>query len=178
MINILVTGSNGQLGLELQALSKEYKYNFFFTDRTSLDIRDKEEIERFTQENSIDVIINAAAYTAVDRAEDDKESADRVNHLATKYLARVAKDKNIKLIHISTDYVFSGENFKPYTEDDTTNPNGVYGQTKLDGEKAMQEINPKDSIIIRTSWVYSSFGANFVKTMLKLGKQRESLGVI
>jgi len=178
MTNILVTGSNGQVGSELQALSKNYAYNFFFTDRTSLDITEKKEIENFVNANSIDTIINAAAYTAVDRAEDDKESADRVNHLATNYLAEIAKEKSIKLIHISTDYVFSGENFKPYTEDDTTNPNGVYGQTKLEGEKAMQEINPKDSIIIRTSWVYSSFGANFVKTMLRLGKERDSLGVI
>jgi dTDP-4-dehydrorhamnose reductase len=178
MTKILITGSKGQVGSELQALSINYNYDFFFTDRTTLDITNKEEIENFIQENSIDVIINAAAYTAVDKAEDDKESADRVNHLATNYLAEVAKEKCIKLIHISTDYVFDGQNFKPYTEDDTTNPNGVYGQTKLDGEKAMQAINPKDSIILRTSWVYSSFGANFVKTMLRLGKERESLGVI
>jgi len=178
MTNILVTGSNGQVGSELQALSKNYEYNFFFTDRTSLDITNKESIKNFTQENSIDIIINAAAYTAVDKAEDDKENADRVNHLATQYLAEVAKEQNIKLIHISTDYVFNGENFKPYTEDDITNPNGVYGATKLKGEKAMQAINPKDSIIIRTSWVYSSFGVNFVKTMLRLGKERDRLGVI
>jgi len=178
MTNILVTGSNGQVGSELQSLSKNYDYHFFFTDRTTLDITNKEEIENFTKVNSIDVIINAAAYTAVDTAEDDKENADRVNHLATKYLAEISKEKSIKLIHISTDYVFDGKNFRPYSEDDTTNPNGVYGATKLEGEKAMQAINPKDSIIIRTSWVYSSFGANFVKTMLHLGKERESLGVI
>ena len=178
MTNILVTGSNGQVGSELQALSANYDYTFFFSDRDTLDITNKEAIKNFTQENSIDIIINAAAYTAVDKAEDDKENADRVNHLATKYLAEIAKEQNIKLIHISTDYVFSGENFKPYTEDDITNPNGVYGATKLEGEKAMQSINPKDSIIIRTSWVYSSFGANFVKTMLRLGKERDSLGVI
>ena len=178
MTNILVTGSKGQVGSELQALSANYDYTFFFRDRDSLDITDKEAIKNFTQENSIDIIINAAAYTAVDKAEDDKENADKVNHLATQYLAEIAKEQNIKLIHISTDYVFNGENFKPYTEDDTTNPNGVYGATKLEGEKAMQSINPKDSIIIRTSWVYSSFGANFVKTMLRLGKERDSLGVI
>ena len=178
MTNILVTGSKGQVGSELQALASKYNYTFFFTDRDSLDITNKEAIEHFTKENSINVIINAAAYTAVDKAEDDKENADKVNHLATKYLAEEAKENNIKLVHISTDYVFNGENFKPYTEDDTTNPNGVYGQTKLDGEKAMQEVNPKNSIIIRTSWVYSSFGANFVKTMLRLGKERDSLGVI
>ncbi len=178
MTNILVTGSKGQVGSELQALSSSYDYSFFFTDRDSLDITNKESIKNFTQENSIDIIINAAAYTAVDKAEDDKANADKVNHLATQYLAEIAKEQNIKFIHISTDYVFNGENFKPYTEEDTTNPNGVYGATKLEGEKAMQNINPKDSIIIRTSWVYSSFGANFVKTMLRLGKERDSLGVI
>jgi len=178
MTNVLVTGSKGQVGSELQALASKYNYTFFFTDRDTLDIINKEDIENFTKENSIDIIINTAAYTAVDKAEDDKENADRVNHLATKYLAEIAKENNIKLIHISTDYVFNGENFKPYTEDDSTNPNGVYGATKLEGEKAMQAINPKDSIIIRTSWVYSSFGANFVKTMLRLGKERDSLEVI
>ena len=178
MTNILVTGSNGQVGSELQTLSKEYDYNFFFKDRESLDITNKSAIEAFVKENDIECIINAAAYTAVDRAEDDKESADRVNYLATKYLAQIAKEKSIKLVHISTDYVFNGENFKPYVEDDATNPNGVYGATKLEGENSMIEINPSNSIIIRTSWVYSSFGANFVKTMLRLGKERDSLGVI
>ena len=178
MPNILVTGSNGQVGSELQKLSSAYEYTFYFTERDSLDITDKEAIEAFVKNNAIDTIINAAAYTAVDKAEEDKENADRVNHLATKYLSEVAKENSIKLIHISTDYVFDGKNYRPYVEDDTTNPNGVYGATKLAGEKAMQEINPKNSIIIRTSWVYSSFGANFVKTMLRLGKERDSLGVI
>jgi len=178
MTNILVTGSKGQVGSELQFLSKNYEYNFFFTDRSTLDITNKEEIQSFIQENDIDVILNTAAYTAVDKAEEDKENTDKVNHLATKYLAEIAKENKIKLIHISTDYVFSGEHFKPYTEDDTTNPNGVYGQTKLDGEKAMQGINPKNSLIIRTSWVYSSFGANFVKTMIRLGKENDSLAII
>ena len=178
MTNILVTGSKGQVGSELQALSANYDYTFFFTDRDSLDITNKTAIEEFVKTNAITTIINAAAYTAVDKAEEDKANADKVNHLATQYLSEIAKEQNIKLIHISTDYVFNGENFKPYTEEDTTNPNGIYGATKLEGEKAMQSINPKDSIIIRTSWVYSSFGANFVKTMLRLGKERDSLGVI
>jgi len=178
MLNILVTGSKGQVGSELQVLSKAYDYNFFFTDRNSLDITHKESIENFVDDHRIDIIINAAAYTAVDKAEEDRTNADKVNHLSTKYLAEVVKNKHIKLIHISTDYVFNGENFKPYTEDNTTNPNGVYGQTKLEGEKAMQSVGPKNSIIIRTSWVYSSFGANFVKTMLRLGKERSSLGVM
>jgi len=178
MTNILVTGSNGQVGSELQALSPAYEYNFYFTDRDSLDIIDKSAVEEFVKNNEITTIINAAAYTAVDKAEEDKESADRVNHLATKYLSEIAKEQGCKLIHISTDYVFDGKNYKPYNEDDVTNPNGVYGATKLAGEKAMRELNPKNSIIIRTSWVYSSYGTNFVKTMLRLGKERESLGVI
>ena len=178
MLNLLVTGAKGQLGSELQALSKEYDYNFYFTDRESLDITDISKVQNFIEENKINCIINAAAYTAVDKAEDDAENADTINHLAIKNLAKIAKEKSLKLIHISTDYVFDGKNYKPYTEDDATNPNGVYGVTKLAGEKAMQEINPQNSIIIRTSWVYSSFGANFVKTMLRLGKERDSLGVI
>jgi len=178
MPNILVTGSNGQVGSELQSLSPAYEYNFYFTDKELLDITNKEAVNEFVKANSINTIINAAAYTAVDKAEDDRENADKVNHLATKYLAEVAKENSIKLIHISTDYVFDGKNYRPYVEEDKTNPNGVYGATKLAGEQAMQEINPKNSIIIRTSWVYSSFGANFVKTMLRLGKERDSLGVI
>ena len=178
MTNILVTGSKGQVGSELQALAHDYEYDFYFTDRDSLDITKKEQIEAFVNKNKIDIIINAAAYTAVDKAEEDEVNADRVNHLATQYLAEIAKEKNIKLIHISTDYVFDGKNYKPYNEEDQTNPNGVYGATKLAGEQAMQEINPQNSIIIRTSWVYSSFGANFVKTMLRLGKERDSLDVI
>ena len=178
MINILVTGANGQLGSEIRVLSEDYNYNFFFTNRECLDITNKETINNFIQINNINTIINCAAYTAVDKAENDKVNADKVNHLATKYMAQTAKDKNIKFIHVSTDYVFDGKNHKPYNEEDKTNPNGVYGYTKLAGEKAMQKINPKNSIIIRTSWVYSGFGANFVKTMLRLGKEKDQLGVI
>ena len=178
MNNILVTGSNGQLGSEIQELSKEYNYNFFFTDRDTLDISNQVEIKSFIETNNINIIINCAAYTAVDKAEEDEPNADKINHLAVKYLSEISKNKNIKLIHISTDYVFDGKNYKPYTEEDITNPNGVYGKTKLDGEKVMCEINPLNSIIIRTSWVYSSFGANFVKTMLRLGKDKDELGVI
>jgi dTDP-4-dehydrorhamnose reductase len=178
MLNVLVTGSNGQVGSELQSLSPAYEYNFYFTDRELLDITNKEAVAEFVRVNAIDVIINAAAYTAVDKAEEDKENANKVNHLATKYLAEIAKEHTLKLIHISTDYVFDGKNYKPYNEDDAVNPNGVYGATKLAGEEAMRTINPQNSIIIRTSWVYSSFGANFVKTMIRLGKERDSLGVI
>ena len=178
MPNILVTGAKGQVGSELQDLAVKYPYTLFFTDRETLDITEKEAVEDFCKKNAITHIINAAAYTAVDKAETDKENADKVNHLAVKYLAQVAKEQNISLIHISTDYVFDGKNYKPYIEEDPTNPQGVYGATKLAGEQALQEINPKNSIIIRTSWVYSSYGANFVKTMLHLGKEREELGVI
>lgn len=183
MFNILVTGSNGQLGSEIRdlVLNDEcliLNAEFYFTDHKMLDIIDKDAIETFCINNNIEVIINCAAYTAVDKAEEDKLNADKINHLAVKYLAEVSKEQNIKLIHISTDYVFDGLNFKPYTETDETNPNGVYGQTKLDGEKAMLEVNSKNAIIIRTSWVYSSFGNNFVKTILRLGKERDELAVI
>ena len=178
MPNILVTGANGQVGSELRELAPKYSYTFFFTDKDTLDITDKNKIEDFVKEKDIDVIINAAAYTAVDKAETDKENANKVNHLAVRHLAQIAKDHNLSLVHISTDYVFDGKNYKPYTEEDPTNPQGVYGATKLAGEQALQEINPNRSIIIRTSWVYSSHGANFVKTMLRLGKEKKELGVI
>jgi len=178
MPNVLVTGSNGQLGSEIKELSVDYQNNYFFTEKDELDITNEKAIKAFIETNNINTIINCAAYTAVDKAEEDEVNADKINHLAVKNLAQIAKEKNIKLIHVSTDYVFDGTNHKPYVETDSTNPNGVYGRTKLDGEKAMQAINPQNSVIIRTSWVYSSFGANFVKTMLRLGKEKESLGVI
>ena len=178
MFNILVTGSNGQLGSEIKELSLNYSYNFFFTDRNNIDITSKDNIKDFCQTNNINVIINCAAYTSVDKAESDIENANLVNRKAVKKLALVSEESNIKLIHISTDYVFDGKNFKPYKEEFQTNPQGVYGKTKLDGENEMRNVNPKNSIIIRTSWVYSSFGNNFVKTMLRLGREKESLGVI
>ncbi len=178
MLNILVTGANGQLGSEIREISQKSDLSFFFTDFEELDISDKKAIESFVKTNKIDTIINCAAYTAVDKAEEDELKADKINHLAVKYLAQIAKDRGVKLIHVSTDYVFDGKNYKPYVEDDLTNPSSVYGKTKLKGEKALQEVAPKNSIIIRTSWVYSSFGNNFVKTMLRLGKERDELGVI
>jgi len=176
--NILVTGSNGQLGSEIKELSSNYNYNFFFTTRDDIDITSKDSIKAFCQTNNINVIINCAAYTAVDKAESDQQNADLVNRKAVKKLSIVAKELDIKLIHISTDYVFDGKNFKPYVEEYQTNPQSVYGKTKLDGENEMRDINPKNSIIIRTSWVYSYYGNNFVKTMLRLGKEKEELGVI
>ena len=178
MLNILVTGSNGQVGSEIKELSKEYSYNFFFTNRSNIDITSKENIKDFCQTNNINAIINCAGYTAVDKAESDEINADLINRKTVKKLALVCQELNIKLIHISTDYVFDGKNFKPYCEEYQTNPQGIYGKTKLDGENEMIKINPKNSIIIRTSWVYSYYGGNFVKTMLRLGKEKESLGVI
>jgi len=178
MSNILVTGSNGQLGSEIRELSSTYHDSFVFTDREQLDISNKEAIKEIIENNNIDTIINCAAYTAVDKAESDEENADRINHESVKNLAELSKEENIKLIHISTDYVFDGKNYKPYEENDPTNPNGIYGKTKLAGEKAIQEISPQNTIMIRTSWVYSSYGNNFVKTMLHLGKTKEKLTVI
>ena len=177
-INVLVTGSMGQLGSEIKELSSNYNYNFFFTTRDDIDITSKDSIKEFCQTNSINVIINCGAYTAVDKAESDMENADLVNRKAVKKLSIVAKELNIKLIHISTDYVFDGKNFKPYVEEFQTNPQSIYGKTKLDGENELLDINPLNSIIIRTSWVYSYYGNNFVKTMLRLGKEKEELGVI
>ena len=176
--NVLVTGSSGQVGNEIKAISSDYSYNFFFTDRNNKDITSKDSIKEFCKTNNINVIINCAAYTAVDKAQSDEINADLINRKAVKKLALVSQELNIKLIHISTDYVFDGKNFKPYCEEFQTNPQSIYGKTKLDGENEMRDINPKNSIIIRTSWIYSYYGNNFVKTMLRLGKEKEELGVI
>jgi len=179
MNNILVTGSNGQLGSELSKIAPNYQdYNFLFTDVKDLDITNHTAVAAFVESNDIIVIINCAAYTAVDKAEEQKDVANAINHLAVANFAQIAKDKNIKLIHISTDYVFDGTNHKPYIETDIPNPQSVYGKTKLDGELVMQQINPANSIIIRTSWVYSKFGNNFVKTMLRLAETRDELSVV
>ncbi len=177
--SILVTGANGQLGNEFHELSVLYAdYIFTFIGRNELDLNNSDAIQTWFLDKTFDVIINCAAYTSVDKAESEQVLAGDINTTAVETLARIAKEKNSSLIHISTDYVFDGKNFKPYLETDPTDPQGVYGQTKLDGELAMLQINPANSIIIRTSWVYSSFGNNFVKTMLRLGKERDELGVI
>lgn len=179
MSNILVTGSKGQLGFELKDFESKFKqYAFYFTDSNSLDITDHEKVKSYCIENKIEIIINCAAYTAVDKAELDVELCDAINHLAVRNFAEIAKEKKIKLIHISTDYVFDGKAHKPYIEKDMPNPQSVYGKTKLAGEATMLNINPANSIIIRTSWVYSRFGNNFVKTMLRLGKERDELNVV
>jgi dTDP-4-dehydrorhamnose reductase len=180
-MNVLVTGSNGQLGSELKELSECLNntiYNFYFTTSKILDITNFQQVRDFIAINNIEIIINCAAYTAVDKAESEVDIANKINHIAVENIAMIAKENNIKLVHISTDYVFDGKNFKPYLENDQTDPQGVYGVTKLAGEKVIQMIGPKNSIIIRTSWVYSYYGNNFVKTMLRLGKEKESLGVI
>ena len=176
---ILVTGTNGQLGSEIRALAADYNdYTFTFSDRDTLDLSSTDSIEDYFQDKTFDVIINCAAYTAVDKAESNEDLAYAINHKAVETLAHIAKAKESALVQISTDYVFDGTNFRPYSETDTTNPQGVYGASKLSGEKALLSINPENSVIIRTSWVYSSFGNNFVKTMLRLGKERDELGVI
>ena len=179
MNNILVTGGNGQLGSELKEIAQNFPgHSFFFTDVKELDITNHTAVAAFIESNNITIIINCAAYTAVDKAESEPELADAINHLAVANFAQIAKDNNIKLVHISTDYVFDGTNHKPYVETDTPNPQSVYGKTKLNGELAMQQINPANSIIIRTSWVYSKFGNNFVKTMLRLAETRDEISVV
>ncbi len=179
MSKILITGANGQLGSELYAIHSTYpQYEFTFVDRAALDLSNLCILEDYFEDKTFDVIINCAAYTAVDKAESDEELANTINHRAVSLLAKIAKKRNISLIHISTDYVFEGRNYRPYIETDPTDPQGIYGRTKRDGENAILDVAPANTIIIRTSWVYSSFGANFVKTMLRLGKERDSLGVI
>ena len=177
--NVLVTGAGGQLASEIHAISQDHpKYNFIFTNRLQLDITHHDAVREFIDENNIKVIINCAAYTQVDKAEEEPDLADAINHLAVANLAQIAKDLTLKLIHISTDYVFDGTNQDAYLENDTPNPQTVYGQSKLDGEIALQKINPTNSIIIRTSWVYSKYGHNFVKSMLRLAKDRDVISVV
>lgn len=178
-MKLLITGSKGQLGSELGLLAEGIpQVTCVATDSTSLNITDRAAVAAFVQDHAIDVIVNCAAYTAVDQAEADKDAADAVNCDAVAGLAQVAADLGCKLIHISTDYVFDGEGCKPYLATDPTSPVNYYGASKLKGEQAMQRINPANSLILRTSWVYSSFGNNFVKTMLRLGSERERLNVI
>ncbi len=178
MKNILVTGSNGQLGNEIHAISNQLTdFNFFFTDVEELDICDSEAIETFFGQNKIDFIINCAAYTAVDKAEEEKDLASKINIDAIKNLANAAIKNDSILIHISTDYVFDGTNHRPYIETDKTFPNSHYGYTKAEAEKLIQKIC-KQAIIIRTSWLYSTYGNNFVKTMLKFGNERDELKVV
>jgi len=180
-MRILVTGKNGQLGRSIQKITINTKQanDFIFTGREELDLSDENNIARYFDTNDkFDIIINCVAHTAVDKAEEEQDLANQVNHIAVSQLAKIAKNQQAKLIHISTDYVFDGESDKPYIETDETNPINVYGKTKLAGEQALQEVMSTDAIIIRTSWVYSEYGNNFVKTMLRLGKERSELNVV
>ncbi len=175
---ILITGSNGQLGKELKRLENSYsQFNFIFLSREDLPIHHYELVRNFFKGYQPQFLINCAAYTAVDRAESEKELAFQVNGESVGVLAAVCKEYGTKLMHISTDYVFDGTATIPYKEESLTNPQSVYGASKLEGEKEALRFNP-DSIIIRTSWVYSEFGKNFVKTMLKLMSEREELNVV
>ena len=177
-MNILVTGSNGQLGSEVKDLAAKYKdFSFFFRDLPALDICSSDQLDVFLTENKINTVINCAAYTAVDKAEQDAEIAEKVNSEGVLNLVNALAKVNGKLIHISTDYVFDGNSFLPYQESDEVNPIGVYGNTKRSGELAVLNSDI-DGIVIRTSWLYSAYGNNFVKTMLRLGNERDELGVI
>lgn len=176
-MNVLVTGANGQLGSEIQNNTHRIS-NYYFSDADSLDITDAQAIRAFVQQHAIDLIVNCAAYTNVDKAEDDCATAEAINHTAVAHLASVCKEFQLPLIHISTDYVFGGTKNTPYRETDATQPLGVYGRTKLAGEQAIQNIGI-EHLIIRTSWLYSlRFGNNFVKTIQRLSGERPQLKVV
>ncbi|WP_297090698.1 dTDP-4-dehydrorhamnose reductase [uncultured Draconibacterium sp.] len=177
-MKVLVTGAYGQLGNEIKLLAPKYPgVKLIFTDVDTLDITDEEAVEKSFRTNKFDCVINCAAYTAVDKAETAVETARKVNALAPQILAKISKAHNARMIQVSTDYVFAGDAHLPYSENDEVGPNGSYGKTKLEGEQLCMVENP-ESVIIRTAWLYSSFGNNFVKTMLRLGKEREELGVV
>lgn len=177
-MNILITGCNGQLGNEMQLLEKEYpQHQYFNTDVAQLDITNPEAIEEFVSNNAIDIIVNCAAFTAVDKAESSQELCHLLNAKAPEYLAAAIAKRGGYLVQVSTDYVFDGTNHTPYTEDEATCPNSVYGSTKLEGEKLAMAACA-NTMIIRTAWLYSTFGNNFVKTMIRLGQEKPELGVI
>jgi dTDP-4-dehydrorhamnose reductase len=185
-MRILVTGKNGQLGKSINKIvntgngKNNYQQDneFIFVGREELDLSKEKSIANYFNHNTFDVIINCAAYTEVDKAEESQDLANQINHLAVKQIAEIANSQQAKLIHISTDYVFDGEGDKPYKETDITNPINVYGKTKLAGEKVLQEIMITNAMIIRTSWMYSEYGNNFVKTILRLGKERNEINVV
>jgi dTDP-4-dehydrorhamnose reductase len=176
---ILVTGANGQVGRELQFLSADFpKFQFLFADRARLDITSELAVSKFFSDNRIGYCINCAAYTAVDKAEADAENAWRTNALGAGLLASACAEHQIPLFHLSSDYVYHNDKNTPLLEGDITSPKGIYAKTKLQGEELVIKHHPGSSMILRTSWVYSSFGSNFVKTMLRLGKERKELGVV
>ncbi|MBO7234512.1 MAG: dTDP-4-dehydrorhamnose reductase [Paludibacteraceae bacterium] len=177
-MKILITGAYGQLGNELRVASAHHaNHTYLFTDADTLDICNLDQLDAYFSQHSPDILVNCAAYTAVDKAEDDQDRCALINTEAVKNIGVVARKHNARVIHISTDYVFDGTSHIPYTEDMPVCPTNVYGNTKLQGEKELLMVAP-DSVIIRTSWLYSSFGNNFVKTMLRLSSERDSLNVI
>ena len=182
--NILITGANGQLGHEMRnVLADDQRFNAVFTDVAGddivmLDITDEDDVEKMVAENAINVIVNCAAYTAVDGAEDNEPLAERLNADAVGILARVTKRHGARMIHVSTDYVFDGKGCIPYTEEMSTCPQSAYGRTKLAGERQLLEALGSDAVILRTAWLYSPYGKNFVKTMLALGKDKPALKVV
>lgn len=179
MKQILVTGCRGQLGNEIQQLASQYADTccFHFTDKDELDITDRKAVYQFVEQHAISIVINCAAFTAVDKAEDNAELCDLLNHIAPGYLAEAVASVGGTMIQVSTDYVFDGTACRPYREDDDTCPNSVYGRTKLAGEESVIR-QCAGSMVIRTAWLYSTFGNNFVKTMIRLGREREQLGVV
>ena len=179
MFKCLITGGNGQLGNEIRSIVKEDTQNsYIFTDVAELDITNSDEVCNFIEFHRPNFIINCAAYTNVDRAEEETELCSKINSLAVENIAKAAKRVGAKIIHISTDYVYGNDKKVPYSESDATNPKSVYALTKLEGEKRLLNILPEDSIVIRTSWLYSTFGKNFVKTMISLGKEQNCLNVV
>lgn len=177
MLNILITGARGQLGSSLRQLGSVSPNNYLATDVAELDITDAGAVLQTVKEQRIDVIVNCAAYTNVEKAEEDEPTADLLNHKAAAYLAAAAKETGATLIHVSTDYVFDGTGHRPYTEDMATSPLGAYGRTKLAGEEAVKASGCR-YLILRTAWLYSEYGNNFLKTMLRLTSERETLRVV
>jgi dTDP-4-dehydrorhamnose reductase len=179
MTTILVTGAKGQLGISIANIATNFpNFRLIFKSKSELNISNAKAVEELIKCDKIKVIINCAAYTNVDKAEDEPAVANKINHIAVEHLAKISKKHDVKLIHISTDYVFEGTSKIPYKETDITNPQNSYGATKLKGEQAMLRINPSNSILIRTSWVYAEHGANFVKTILRLTKEKETISVV
>lgn len=177
-MKIVVTGANGQLGRSIRRLSVEHReLDFIFTDIDSLDIGNRDAVLAFAETHPVDFIVNCAAYTAVDKAEEEEEQCRRINTDAVAYLGEAAQHIGARILHISTDYVFGGDSYMPYQENDSVSPTSVYGRTKLAGEKALSAVCP-DAIIVRTAWLYSEYGHNFMKTMLRLGAERPEIRVV
>ena len=177
-MKIVVTGANGQLGRSIRRLSVEHReLDFIFTDIDSLDIGNRDAVLAFAETHPVDFIVNCAAYTAVDKAEEEEEQCRRINTDAVAYLGEAAQHIGARILHVSTDYVFGGDSYMPYQENDPVSPTSVYGRTKLAGEKALSAVCP-DAIIVRTAWLYSEYGHNFMKTMLRLGAERPEIRVV